>query len=821
MPAAGSAPVVRTIQLAFPTQGDQSVIEPQTYLYYIQTAPSRPSQGVWSPYNEQTVLEDFKRLWGTKFLDNLWIDVKDVPYPNGVIGKHITYNMEERQRVKIVDYTGSKKVEQTKIDDKLKEENVQIRLDTFIDPELIRRVEGIVRDMLAEKGYQFATVTHEIKSMPGGPKLIHLSFLMTEGPKVRIRHINFTGNKAVGDSTLKKAMKQNKEEGFLSFINGHGTYQEAKFEEDAERMQEYYRERGYIRADVGHPSLKYIEDSKDKKTRYVELSIPITEGESYKVGNFTFEGNKVAKSEALRSLFKLKEGDFYNEKLIRKGMESAKEVYGVGGYWEFTGYPDLKPRDVPPDATDAADPKQTDGKPAEPKPPPGPVRGKDGFPIVDVTMRLQEGDQYFVNRINFVGNTTTRDNVVRREMRLLEGGVFNTEAMKMSVRKINQLGYFKNIEEGPENPKVEKVAGEKNKVDVTFKFEEQNRNQLTFGAGVSQFEGFFGQLAFQTSNFMGRGESATFSVLAGKLAQNYQVAFSEPYLFDRPITAGIDVFKRELRYQYAYTQESAGTNLTFGFPVRDFTRAFVTYSLERVGVKDLNPLYLDPAFGANNPFLADALLLGENGKRTISQVTPSIIHNTIDNPIFPTQGRRYTATMDFAGIGGNVKFVKPMLEGVWIFRHTSRTSLGLRGQWAYIKPYANSILPIYERLFLGGEYSVRGFDIRSIGPRDPATGLVIGGDKSLLANAEYIITVFGPLRLVLFYDAGQVQDRRQKFDWQDWKTSTGAEIRFFMPVLNVPFRLIAAANPQRSGVLDNNLQPTKGFVFKFAVGSTF
>ena len=373
-------------------------------------------------------------------------------------------------------------------------------------------------------------------------------------------------------------------------------------------------------------------------------------------------------------------------------------------------------------------------------------------------MRLQEGDQYFVNRINFVGNTTTRDNVVRREMRLLEGGVFNTEAMKMSVRKINQLGYFKNIEEGPENPKVEKVAGEKNKVDVTFKFEEQNRNQLTFGAGVSQFEGFFGQLAFQTSNFMGRGESATFSVLAGKLAQNYQVAFSEPYLFDRPITAGIDVFKRELRYQYAYTQESAGTNLTFGFPVRDFTRAFVTYSLERVGVKDLNPLYLDPAFGANNPFLADALLLGENGKRTISQVTPSIIHNTIDNPIFPTQGRRYTATMDFAGLGGNVRFVKPMLEGVWIFRHTSRTSLGLRGQWAYIKPYANSILPIYERLFLGGEYSVRGYDIRSIGPRDPATGLVIGGDKSLLANAEYIITVFGPLRLVLFYDAGQVQD---------------------------------------------------------------
>jgi outer membrane protein insertion porin family len=152
-------------------------------------------------------------------------------------------------------------------------------------------------------------------------------------------------------------------------------------------------------------------------------------------------------------------------------------------------------------------------------------------------MRLQEGEQYFVNRLVFQGNTTTRDNVIRREIRLLEGGVFNTEALKYSVSRINQLGYFKSLEDG-DAIKVEKTPDEKNKVDVTLQFEEQNRNQITFGAGVSQWEGFFGQLAFQTSNFMGRGESATFSVLAGRRAQNYQVAFTEPFLFDRPITAG-------------------------------------------------------------------------------------------------------------------------------------------------------------------------------------------------------------------------------------------------------------------------------------------
>jgi outer membrane protein insertion porin family len=811
LPPPGSPPLVRFIQLRFPTQGDVSVIDPQTYLYYIQTQASRSSDGVWAPYREETVLEDFKRLWATNFLDNLSIEVKDVPYDNGVIGKHIIYNLEERQRVKIVDYTGSKKVDQTKIDEKLKEENITIRLDSFIDPGLIRKVEGVVRGLLSEKGYQFAEVTHEVKPMPGGPKLVHLSFIMNEGPKVRIREIEFVGNKAISDGELRKQMKSNKAQWMFSFITGRGTYQEAKFEEDAERVSQHYRNHGYIAARLGTPELKYLNDASDGKTRYIQLRIPVQEGGRYKVGNFAFDGNKVIKAEGLRPLFNLKEGEFYNEKRIRKGMESATQLYGTGGYWEFTGYPDLKPRDL-------VDPNA----PPEEKPT-GPVKTADGSPIVDVTMRLQEGEQYFVNRVSFVGNTTTRDNVVRREIRLLEGGVFNTEALKNSVRRINQLGYFKTLEEGNKDAiKVEKTPGEKNKVDVTLTVEEQNRNQVTFGAGVSQFEGFFGQLAFQTSNFLGRGESATFSVLAGRRAKNYQVAFTEPFLFDRPITAGIDIFNRELEYLYAYTQASRGGNVTMGFPAKDFSRVFMTYSLQQVRVKDINPIYLDPAVIGRNPFLQDALLLGENGQRTISEITPSFVHNTIDNPIFPTRGRRYTASMDYAGIGGNVNYIKPRAEGVWMFQHTRRTSLGLRGQIEYIKPRGSTlILPIFERLFLGGEYSVRGYDIRSIGPRDPLTGVVIGGTKSLLFNAEYLITIAGPVRLVLFYDAGQVPPDRKNYAWEEFKTSTGAEIRFFMPVLNVPFRLIFAHNPQREGVLDNNLQPAKKYTFKFAVGSTF
>jgi outer membrane protein insertion porin family len=428
-------------------------------------------------------------------------------------------------------------------------------------------------------------------------------------------------------------------------------------------------------------------------------------------------------------------------------------------------------------------------------------------------------------------------------MRLLENGVFNTEALKYSIKRINQLSYFKSLE-GGKDVDVQKTPNADNKVDVTLKFEEQNRNQLTFGAGVSQYEGFFGQLGFQTANFMGRGETFSVNLQAGSRAQNYQVGFTEPYLFDRAITGGVDLFKRQLRYINQFTQKSVGGNIVFGFPVRDFTRMFINYSVERTKVSDVNPLYTDPALLASNPYLAETLLAARGGERTVSKITPQLSLNTIDNPIFPMTGRRYTVSVDLAGIGGDTNFYKPIVEGVWYLQHTKRTSVGLRGQWQYIKPFSGSSasIPIWELLYLGGEYSVRGYDIRTIGPKvvtpatdtkgqpfvagvaqlEPVTSpLVLGGNKSLLFNAEYLISIAGPVRLVLFYDAGQALAEGQHFATKEFRTSTGAEIRFFMPVLNVPFRLIAAWNPQREGILDNNLQAAKKFVFRFAVGSTF
>jgi len=855
LPPANAAPVLTAVMLCFEKQGGSPVVESNTYLYYIQAKGSRPSLNEWIKFDEsvqQTALGDFKRLWATNFLDDLSIEVRDVRYANGVPGKVLVYNMEERQRVKIVDYVGTEKVDTSKIEEALKAKSISIRLDSFIDPGLIRRVSGVVHDVYAEKGYEFVEVKPEIKPIEGGPKLVNVTFHITEGPKVKIRALDFVGNSAIKDSKLGRQMKENKGGGMFSFILGNGTYKADKFEEDADKVVAYYRDRGYIEARVGQPELKILEDSKDSKTRFVELRIPVTEGQRYHIGKIEFEGNKIVNATALRPLFKVQEGEIYSEKLIRKGFEKAKELYGTGGYMDFTGYPDLVPRGA----------AAANGNPdaSGPAAPPAPTNGP---PVVDVTLRLQEGKQYFVNRITFAGNTTTRDPVIRREIRLLENGVFNTEALKYSVKRLNQLGYFKPLE--GEAIGVEKTAGVDNKVDIKLKFEEQNRNQLTFGAGVSQYDGFFGQLSFQTSNFLGRGETFTVSAQQGSRATNYQLAFTEPFLFNKPQTAGVDLFVRELQYIGLYTQASKGGNVVYGFQVQDFGRMFLNYSYENVEIKDLNPLFNDPAILRGNPLLADSLLTQQGGKRIISKIGPSYVFNTVDNPIFPTAGKRYTMSFDVAGIGGNTNFINPRTEAVWYFPNTKRTSFGFRAAWEYLRPYGNTrVLPIFQKIFLGGEYSIRGFDIRSVSPRDELSGVPVGGNKSLLFNAEYLIHIAGPVRLVLFADAGQVRNVGEHFAWQEpiykrttpgtlyppfldtvgiisnplagtilpvqtdivgetnaFKTSMGAEIRFFMPVLNVPFRLIFAMNPSRTNVLDNNLQPEKKFKFRFAVGSTF
>ena len=818
LPPAGSPPLFTTIELRFPTQDNVASVEFQTYLYYMEIDDyvSLPSQGRWTPYDEtiqQVLLDDYQRLWDTGFLTDLTIEIIDDPYPNGVVGKRALFLMEERERVRIVNFEGSDEYDRTEIDEALQSIGLELRLDSRIGPGVIRQTEGLLREMWAEKGFQFAEVSHEITPVAAGPKVVRLAFNIDEGPKVQVADISFVGNDNIGEGDLKKQMENTKERWLFSFINGRGTYRPLGFEQDADALIAHYRDNGYIDAQVGQPELQYEDESEDGETRPVRLRIPVSEGERYRVGTLKFEGEDVIRTEALEAVFsRLVPGEYYSDGVSRQGLERAREAYGAVGYYEMTGFPDLVPRTDP----------HPEGLPAL----------IDGDPVVDVTIQIQEGEQYFVNRITFVGNTTTQDEVIRREISLVERGVFNTEALRFSVRRINQLGYFEPLDEETAI-QIDKRPGVDNEVDLTLNVQEANLNQLTFGAGASQYDGFFLQLSFQTTNFLGRGESLTLSLQNGERMKNYVVGFTEPYLFGKPITAGFNVFRRDIRFINQFTQSSVGATTSLGYRTGQWSQVFLGYSLEKTDVRELNPMFLNPQLLRFNPFLQDALLLGQGGARTISKVTPTFIQNTVDHPIFPTTGKRYTFGVELAGAGGDTTFYKPSAEGVWYLRHARRMTMGFRVRGEYLTPFGatdGNSLPLFEKLTMGGDFSLRGFDIRSVGPQDliynpdgsvQGSGLVIGGNKSLLANAEYIFMIANPVRILFFYDAGQVANFGQRLSNDLWKTSTGVELRFFMPVLNIPFRLIYAWNPQREGVLNDRFQKQEATVFKFAVGSTF
>ena len=340
-PPEGSPKLLRCISLIFHPDGTSS-LDPGTYVYYLKRqSGSDSTRDLWVPYKEQEILDDFWNLWNTGFLDDLWIERIDEPYENGTPAEHIVYHMEERPRLKVVDYTGSKIVEISKIEEAEKNNGVTVRYDTFVDESVIRKVIQIVKDLYAEKGYNDATVDVEKAPMAAGPKLLRLTFDIKPGPKFRLVDVQFDGNTAVSDKTLRKQMKNNRPHTWLSFITGSGEYKETKFEEDAQRIRDYYQNNGYVRANVGAQQIERLRDTDDGKVREVRLRIPVDEGDKYRIGKVEIAGNKAIKTEFLRSVFDVKEGDYYNKKKFVKGYEKAKEGYGAFGYMEFTMQPEM------------------------------------------------------------------------------------------------------------------------------------------------------------------------------------------------------------------------------------------------------------------------------------------------------------------------------------------------------------------------------------------------------------------------------------------------------------------------------------------------
>ncbi|MGH9682614.1 MAG: outer membrane protein assembly factor BamA [Candidatus Acidiferrales bacterium] len=750
---------------------------------------SRPGD----PYNVEAVRRDFQALWNTQFFEDIRLEVEDSPdQPNAKI---LVFYVKERPIIRRIEYKGNKSITESDILDAFKDKKVGLSVESRFDPTVIKRAEVVIKELLAEHGRQFATVkpTYERIAATNAVKLV---FNIDEGPKVKVGEITFTGNTVFSDRKLIRAMRHDRPYGiplgfaFIPVLSK--TYDRQKLDEDlAVGITGLYQDHGYFKVYVHDPVLKTVQEDKGgvpgpwplvgaKHGKATNISIAIEEGEQYRMGKISFasadpDQGLVFRSDVLARVFPLKEGDIFAADKVRKALDDYKKLYGDFGYIDFVASPQTELDDVK--------------------------------KVVNLKMVLDQQKQYFVRRIEFTGNTTTRDKVIRRQLLLDEGQVFNNRLWELSILRLNQLGYFDTIK--PENAELKRNV-KAGTVDIRLKVKEKGKQSISFSGGVSGIAGTFVGFSYQTNNFLGLGETLSLSAQVGDIQKQIQFGFTEPYLFDRPISTGFTVFLSKYDFNQArqeglllgqqialnpaleenYNTNSKGFTIFASYPLRNyhFTRVGLTYGYSTT---DITP------FSQSATLLFDltkfSSLAGPSALNGIksSKITPTIQYDTRNSALSPTKGKSFYYGAGFEGgpLGGNVNTVTNTFSMTYFHPHYHhRNVIALRFQTGMITSYGGRDVPPYDRFYLGGENDVRGFDFYTISPfvlipfastqtvaftnpqnlnqqGQPVQQLLTiptvqflptrpGGDFQAVGNIEYRIPIAGPVEMDLFNDFG-------------------------------------------------------------------
>lgn len=739
------------------------------------------------PYNEETLRRDFQALWNTQFFEDVKLRVEDSP--DGLNHKNVIFDVKERPVIRRIRYDGIHSVSESDILDRFKERKVGLTVESQFDPTRIKKAEVVLRELLGEHGRQFAKVTPQYERIAASNAVI-LVFKIEEGPKVKVGRIKFTGNHAFSDRKLIRAMRHDRPYAIpLYFTNITvltKTFDRQKLNEDLEvGCRGLYQDNGYFRAVCADPILENVETQGFRMGvpiagrthgKAVNITIPIEEGERYRMGTLKIVSADPDKAlslkvDALRSIFPLKEGDILAVDKLRKSLKSYTDAYGQYGFIDFTAEPEF---DI-----------------------------NDDTKRINLTLKFDEQKQYYVRRIDFSGNTTTRDKVIRRELLLDEGQLFNKRAWEVSILRLNQLDYFDRIEE---DKAVEiKRNTKEGTVDLNLKLKEKGKQSIGLQGGVSGLAGTFIGLTYQTNNFLGLGETLTFSAQFGDIQRSFMFGFTEPYLFDRPISTGFTIFSSRYSFNQArqlallqgqsvslnpqfiqnYNQNSTGFTAFASYPLKrlSFARLGLTYGLTRTSITPFNDA---------SRFLFESIqfrsVAGPSALNGIvsSTITPTITYNTVDNPTNPKKGKSYFYSLGFTGgpLGGNVNTISNIFDWKYfrpIQKH--RNVLGFHALAGYTTGYGGKEVPPFSRYYMGGENDIRGFDIRSISPvtfiptataqgisfHDPTAGGALrtftvpvlaytatlpGGDVQTAGNIEYRIPILGPVTAALFFDGG-------------------------------------------------------------------
>jgi outer membrane protein insertion porin family len=709
-------------------------------------------------YDPQGVDDDIRAIYKMGFFD----DVRaTMDRQNGVWV--LTYDVHERPFIRQVHVEGNKKIDTEELEGML-----HVRPTTILDPQKARQGIDEAKSAYEKKGYLDADIRYE--TTPVGENEVDVTFLVDEHEPVRIQHIEFEGNTQFDDGDLKKVM-QTGERSILSPITGAGNLDREVLKTDTERLTAYYYENGFIDVRIDEPKIERQEDG-------LTVTIKIDEGDQYRFGKITTGGETLPEIEELQQgRFDAQEGEIFKPSLLRKDITALTEAYGDRSY-AFVN------------VTPATNIDQADKR-------------------VDVTYTITRGPAVSIDRIEISGNTKTRDKVIRRELELEEQGQFSGTALRRSQDRLRRLGFFEDV-----NITTRKADSE-DKLDMIVDVREGNTGAFSAGAGISSGESFLFNVRLSESNLFGRGQALVFNADFGSIRRNISLSFTEPYFLDTPLTVGVDLFNWQLEFdQFTRGGTGGGIRTLYPFPALGLdvihmgplgevslldTRLGVEYRIENAEI-------------SNVARSAATVLRAAAGTSLTSSIIPRIFRDTRNNLLDPTSGSFQDFSIEIAGLGGDSDYINAQSRARWYIPVWQIPKLGpltfaTGWNFGYGFGYGDEDeLPLFERYFPGGINSLRGFEVRSLGPRvdvfEQGKGDnsncpfgpnscgrllrrdVIGGSQQLVFNNELIFPIVQSLGLkgVFFCDAGNAFLASQGIDFSGMRVSVGGGIRWLSPI---------------------------------------
>ncbi|MBZ0156822.1 MAG: outer membrane protein assembly factor BamA [Alphaproteobacteria bacterium] len=703
---------------------------------------ARISQKIGTPLSSEKTTDDIKTIFKMGYFDDVRVDIE--PFEGGI---KVIYTVKEKPTIIRVDFQGNKKFG----DDKIKE-HVTLSPGAIADVTLINDNAGRLRAFYEDEGYYLAAIVPVVRKVEENE--VAVTYHIDEGKKIKIKSITIEGNRALSDSKIKRAMKI-KERGIFSFVTSTGYYKKEEMRADVERIKDLYFNHGYIKATVGDPQVQLTKDREG-----MTITIPVSEGDPFKVSGVEIAGNKAFAEKELRPLIKMAPNTVFSKETLSKDVAALSEKYSNNGYALVSIFPDLIPDE--------------DKK------------------VTKVIYRINEGEKYAVGRIDITGNTKTRDKVIRREIRLDEGEVFNAAALKRSYERLNNLQYFEAVDLSPKpNPETRTVD-----LDVTIK--EKPTGFLSVGGGYSSVDKFIAMVDITQGNLFGRGQYLKLKGELGGSSSFYELSFRDPWFLDRPLAFGASLYKTTRSYD-EFDRRSTGVELSLGKSFWEYWSGGASYIFEKARIFNV----------ADD---ASSTVKEQEGTSTTSSISLSLGRDTRDNYLDPSRGSKNALYLTFAGLGGTNKFLKVLYDSGWYFPLFRNTTFHARGRLGYATGLFGEELPLYERYYVGGIYTVRGLGFGEGGPRD-INGSAIGGEKELIFNFEYIFPIVTDYKLkgLLFFDAGRAYGAEETFG-SDLRYTAGTGIRWISPM--GPIRIEWGYNlDKRTGESASKVEFTFGTFF--------